>query len=387
MHRTALALVFGAFGLMFGIWQVVLPDLTLALGIDEGRLGFALAVGFLAAFPSMWLAGRAVDRLGSTPVLVVTATAMAIAYVVFATVPSYEGLLVTLFVFYAGSGAYDIGINGAAIGYEEATGRHVMTPLHAAFSGGGLVGALGAGVALALGVPFNLTYLAVPVLLAIAVLAMRAARLPGSGPRPHHENAAGSARRIGITLIVLCLGIVALTATVSEGALESWSAIYLRLTLGFPAELGVAGVAVFHGAMLIGRALGAPVVARLGRRRTLLAAGMLAAIAMPISLATTFAPLVLGGFFAVAIGLSVLFPVAVSMAGSLARGEHGRAASTVITIGYAGFVVGPAVIGAVAATVSLRAALLVVSAAGLLTVALALGLLRRIPEREAVAPM
>ena len=36
---AALVIGFGAFGLMFGVWQVALPDLTIALAIDEAALG------------------------------------------------------------------------------------------------------------------------------------------------------------------------------------------------------------------------------------------------------------------------------------------------------------------------------------------------------------
>jgi MFS family permease len=166
-------------------------------------------------------------------------------------------------------------------------------------------------------------------------------------------------------------------ATLSEGALESWTAIYLRLTLGFPATLGVVGVAAFHAAMVIGRLTGGRVIARIGRRRTLVAAGTLALIAMPAALATTEPGRVVIGFFLVAIGLSSLFPIAISMAGVL-HGGRGQAAATVMTLGYAGFLVGPALIGGIASVSSLRVALLVVAAAGLVTVLLAARPLRRI---------
>ncbi len=39
--------------------------------------------------------------------------------------------------------------------------------------------------------------------------------------------------------LLVILGIVAFVATLSEGALENWSAIYLRLSLGFPVTLGI----------------------------------------------------------------------------------------------------------------------------------------------------
>lgn len=365
-QRLTLLMAFGVFGLLFGIWQVVLPDLRLALGIGDAALGLALTVGAAASLPAMWAAGRLVDHWGARPVVTVAALAMAACYVAFASIPSYPLLIVLLLVLFGASGAYDIAVNAAAVAHERATARNFMTTLHAAFSAGALVGALGAGGLLSLGAPFNLLYLIVPPALATTVALAARSGLAGTAPALGTGGAAPALR----SRLLVALGIVAAMATLSEGALESWSAIYLRLTLGFPPALGVAGVAAFHAAMLIGRLGAGAVVARAGGRGTLVAAGTLALAAMPLALATESAAVVLTGLFLVAIGLSAVFPIAVSLAGA-AGGGSGRAAASVMTIGYAGFLVGPAMIGGIAAVTSLRAALLVVAVAGAVTVLLA----------------
>lgn len=374
MRRIPLLLAFGVFGMLFGVWQVVLPDLTLALRIDDAQLGLALTLGAGASLPSMWLAGRAVDRFGAKRVLYLTASVMAGAYTAFATIPTYLLLIVLLLCFYGASGAFDIAINAAALTFERATGMQFMTTLHAAFSGGALLGALGTGALLATGTAFNLLYLAVPIALAGTMLVVRRSSI-GEGGGVTTTEAHGSRRTW--SLILVALGIVAAMATLSEGALESWTAIYLRLALGFPATFGVAGVAAFHAAMVIGRLTGGRVVAAIGRRWTLLAGGTLALLAMPLALSTDEPAIVLSGFFLVAIGLSSLFPIAISMAGTL-HGGRGQSAATVMTLGYAGFLVGPALIGGIAGLTSLRLALLVVAAAGLVTILIAARPLRRI---------
>lgn len=376
-ERLPLLLTFGVFGMLFGIWQVVLPDLTIALAIDDAALGLALTIGAAASLPSMWLAGRAVDRFGAKRVLYGTALVMAACYTAFATIPPYVALVALLLVFYAASGAYDIAVNAAALTYERAVAMQFMTTLHASFSGGALVGALGAGGLLAAGAPFNLLYLLVPLLLGLTMLVVARSRLgeAGGAGRGSIPDADAHRPRV-VSWLLVALGLVAAMATLAEGALESWTAIYLRLTLAFPATLGVAGVAAFHAAMVIGRLSGGRVVTRLGRRRTLIAAGVLILLAMPVALATELPVVVLGGFFLVAIGLSSLFPIAVSMAGDVA-GARGQAAATVMTLGYAGFLVGPALIGGIAALSSLRVALLVVAAAGIVTIVLAGRPLRR----------
>lgn len=380
MRRLPLLLAFGVFGMIFGVWQVVLPDLKLALQMDDAQLGLALTIGAGASLPAMWVAGRAVDRFGAKRVLYLTALIMAAAYVAFTTIPGYLLLIVLLLFYYAASGAFDIAINAAALTFERATGIQFMTTLHAAFSGGALAGALGTGALLATGVPFNLLYLAVPTALAATMLVVRRSSIGEDGPAATRTEASvthAHPRPRTWSFILVALGLVAAMATLSEGALESWSAIYLRLTLGFPASFGVAGVAAFHAAMVIGRLTGGRVVAAIGRRWTLIAGGTLALVAMPIALATDEPALVLAGFFIVAIGLSSLFPIAISMAGAL-HGGRGQSAATVMTLGYAGFLVGPALIGGIAGLSSLRVALLVVAVAGLVTILLAARPLRRI---------
>jgi hypothetical protein len=288
-------------------------------------------------------------------------------------VPSYPILVATLFVFFGGSGAYDIAANAAALAHERSSGRHFLTLAHASFSGGAMTGAISGGALVTVGVPFNLVYLAVPVGLAIAGVVIRQAHLP----RPERATVTRSTGGRRLPLVLVALAVVAVVATVSEGALESWSAIYLRLALGFPVVLGALGVAAFHAAMTAGRLGGGSVIARFGRRRTLLGAGLVAAVTMPIALATDVPWLVIGGFFTVAISLSVLFPVAVSLAGEHGGAGTGQTASAVITVGYAGFLAGPVLIGGIASLASLRIALLVVAVGGLTTMTMAGLLLRR----------
>jgi len=128
---------------------------------------------------------------------------------------------------------------------------------------------------------------------------------------------------------------------------------------------GVLGVVAFHAAMGAGRLASGRVIWRFGRRATLAAAGLLVAIAMPATLAVSEpAPTIVGLLF-VALGLSVMFPIGISLAGDRERGGSGAVASAVIGVGYAGFLIGPALIGGIAELASLRVALLTVAVAGL----------------------
>ncbi|MBA2275387.1 MAG: hypothetical protein H0W00_01645 [Chloroflexi bacterium] len=119
----SLVVAFGVFGGLFGVWQVLLPDLKLDLDLSDGQLGAMLTTGFLATFLAMWLASRAIDAIGTKRVMIATGVVLGLAFIAFWTLPTVSILTVVLLVFFAASGAYDIAINRAAIRRSSAASR------------------------------------------------------------------------------------------------------------------------------------------------------------------------------------------------------------------------------------------------------------------------
>ncbi len=383
----SLVVAFAALGGLFGVWQVLLPDLKLALDLSDGQLGAMLTTGFLATFPAMWLSSRAVETIGTKKVIIATGLVLGLAFVAFWTLPAVTPLTIVLLVFFAASGAYDIAINRAAIDLERHLRRQVLTQLHAAFSLGAAGSAVVAGIIRVTAAdPFPATYLIVPpaVLLAMAVIVRRGVVAAPTRHPDAHADAQGrpAPARLHATPLVFLLSAVTLAATLSEGALETWSAIYLRLALDMPVAVGVLGVVALHAAMGAGRLASGRVIGRFGRRATLAAAGLLVAVAMPATLAVSEPTTTIAGLLFVALGLSVMFPIGISLAGDRERGGSGAVASAVIGVGYAGFLIGPALIGGIAELASLRVALLTVAVAGLVALGVAILGLRGRPKRE-----
>ncbi len=89
---------------------------------------------------------------------------------------------------------------------------------------------------------------------------------------------------------------------------------------------------------------------------------MLAAALSPVL------PLALAGFALAGLGVANAFPTAMSQVGALA-GPNGVA--TASTCGYAGFLLGPPIIGFLAGALSLRIALTTVSLLALVAIVLA----------------
>ncbi|HKZ26656.1 MAG TPA: MFS transporter [Rubrobacteraceae bacterium] len=371
-----LLFAFGFFGLFWGAFAVLLADLSGALDLSPGPLGFALFVGAAASILAMALLGWAADRLGRRPFLVASASVFGAGIVGLALTRSYATLLVALVTLYAASGLYDVGINAAAVDLEKSTGRRFMTLLHAAFSGGGVAGALSAGALLSAGMDYRFVYLGVLIPLGAVILAVTLTGFPPSVESEGGEEIERS--RLYRNVPLLLVAAIATLGLLSEGEMEHWSGIYLRQSLALPVLVGASGVAVFHAAMAVGRLGAAGVVLRFGNRRTLLGAGLLAAGGMALSLATREPLLVVAGFLVVGLALSAVVPVAFSTAGDLApSGRAGAAISVVTTFGYGGFLLGPVIVGGLAEVFGLRVALGTIVVAGILIFAFSLRLAGR----------
>lgn len=373
--RWPLAVEFGAFGffgLFWGCFAVLLADLSGALRLSPGPLGVALFVGAAASIVAMALLGRVSDRLGRRLFLVVSGVVFGAGIAGLAAVGGFPALLAVLAVLYAASGLYDVGINAAAVDLERTAGRRLMTLFHAAFSAGGVVGALSAGALLEAGWSYRVVYLCLLPLLGVTLLAVAVTRFPGVGEVRETGEGDVTGRGLYRNGPLLLVAAIATLGLLSEGEMEHWSGVYLRQSLGLPAFLGGSGVAVFFGAMAAGRLGAAAVVARFGDRRTLLLAGLFAAGGMALSLATREPPLVVAGFLVVGLALSAIVPIAFSLAGDLAPGRAGAAISVVTTLAYGGFLLGPVIVGGLAELLGLRAALATIAVAGAVISALSL---------------
>jgi len=368
-----LALAASAFG-VFGIWAgssaVLLADLSRSIGLSPGPLGVALFAGAAASMVSMWSLGWTADRFGRKAYLMVVTGVFGLGTVGLALAGSFAALVAVFVVLYSAAGLYDVGINAAAVDLERLSGRRQMSFLHALYALGAVFGSLGTGAMLSADVGFRLVYLALLVPLAAVAVGIVLTRFPNpdgvrteSSPEVVEKGTSrwGLYRNAPLLLVAAIAGL----GFVSEMVMERWSGIYLRDTLGLGALLGGSGVAVFFGAMALGRFGTGWAVTRLGNRRVLLGAGVLTTCGMALALVTTLPALIIGGFLLVGLAISGMAPLAQSAAGDLFPQRAGAATSVVITFSSGGGLLATPLVGGMAEVTGLRAALGLVVLAGL----------------------
>ncbi|MFG2632616.1 MFS transporter [Streptomyces sp. NPDC048362] len=376
--RAAITAFFALDGFIFAGWVVRIPDIKHQTHASSGALGLALLGVSAGAVLTMTMTGRLCRRYGSHPVTVVCMVVLALSVALPPLTHSAPALGAVLLLFGAAYGGVNVAFNSAAVDLVAAVRRPIMPSFHAAFSLGGMIGAgLGGLVAGALSPVRHLFGLTLTGLLVTAVAGrallrhdppVPAQRRPASQPDP----VGGPARRGGGRGLVVVFGLVALCTAYGEGAMADWGALHLQQDLAASAGTAAAGYACFALAMTIGRLTGSTLLARLGRARTVVAGGTVAAAGMLLGSLAPSVWTALVGFAVTGLGLANLFPVAVERAGALA-GPSGVAVAS--TLGYGGMLLGPPAIGFMADWFSLPTAL--VSVAALAAVAAAIGVSTR----------
>ncbi|MEO3974874.1 MFS transporter [Streptomyces sp. CAU 1734] len=363
--RFRVAVVFFVNGAVFASWGSRIPGIASALEMGPGEIAFAvfgLSVGALLGLP---LSGALVPRFGGVAVIRAGLAGYAAALTAVALAPSVPALTGALVALGVGNGVLDVAMNAAAVRVERRYPRQIMAAFHAMFSFGGLAGALaGAGAALIGMEPAAHLPVVAAVLLVVGWAASfglspdapEPADRAAPGEEATGEEAAGRPARRDRRLIAL--GLLAFAGLLCEGAAYDWSAVWIRQDLGGSAAAAALGFAVFTLAMACCRLVADRVADRVGARAFVRCGGLLAAVGVLSAVLTSSVAGGVAAFGVLGLALAGVVPTLFSAAAA-GRAAPAPAIAVVSTIGYLGFLAGPVVIGAVAAAVSLRSALLV----------------------------
>ena len=354
---TSLFASYLSFWLYCGVWAVVFADFLAERRLSEGQVGLQLAALSVASIATMTLVSPRLQRLALTATIPLGLVAMGLGAAFMAVLPR-SLLTLALAVVGVGNGLLDVFVN---VGGQMAETRHrrpVLQFLHASYNIGGIVGALGAGLAITAGAPFrSVLYLVVAIFGAVAIWSATSAWLR-SQPAPEATETRVSVGVLRRTPALILPAVVVLSAFMVEGSMDIWSVIYVRNTLEATVLAGAIAFALFSLAMAVGRLFAGRILFRLGYRRTIriswlgsLVSGLVAGLTGSAAVAG-LAFLFLGFF------ISAAAPAAFGMVSETDE-DPALAIAAMTTVGYTGFVVGPPIMGWLAQTAGLRATMLV----------------------------
>ena len=345
--RNAVYVVFFGNGFLFASWASRIPQVRAELGVTPGVLGLilgCLAVGSGIGTP---LSGLIISRLGEARTVsvmaVVAAAGMAAAAVgvLLGTPAVAAGLL----VFGFGSGTWDVAMNVQGAAIERVLGRAILPRFHAGWSIGTVAGAGTGAIMVVLGVPVTAHLLAVAMVVAVGVPVAARRFLPGA-----HAPALGSrsARRRQLASWTeprtLLIGLFVLCMALTEGTGNDWLSLAVIDSYHSAVVAGTLTFAVFLAAMTAGRWWGPRLIDRYGRVLVLRACAVTALAGLLLIEFGEVLPVAMTGALLLGLGTSLGFPVGLSSAADDPAHAAARV-STVASIGYVAFLVGPPAVG------------------------------------------
>lgn len=355
--RQAISLIFLLNGLTLSAWVSRIPAITGELGMDTGSAGtvmMGLAIGAFISFP---ISGALIDSMGSARTTFLFALLFFASLPLLSIMPNMLTLMLALVLFGVGNGGLDLAMNAQGIEIEARAGTSIINTLHGFFSLGGFLGA-GIGAIMAWsGVLPPAHFLLISVLNVIALVWLQRFLVPDTTGNVKTEP---SPIFVFPHRSLLLLGVIAVCTAVGEGAMNSWSALYLNRHLLTSEAFAALGYATFSVAMLTGRFNGDRFVRAWGPARLIRRSGTLAAVGLAIAVLFDTPWSMLAGFVAVGIGLSVVYPLVFSAAGNHPTLPRGRAVAGTATVGYTGYLAGPPVLGWVAQATSMRSIMVIV---------------------------
>jgi fucose permease len=354
--------VFFVHGFLFASWTAHIPDLKQHLGLSDGRLGLALLGAPIGSVLAIGVAARLLPRVGSRKMVRLALLGYCVSGPFIGLTGSLGTFFVAFLVWGFFQGTLDVSMNTQAINVERLSGRVLMPGFHGSWSFGALVGAVTGASAVALGLSLSrqLLILAVPCLLVVGWLSTRMIPDRQIDHDPDTRQGKSEGRRGVFQRDLIVLGGIAFADMLCEGAAADWAAVYLRNSVHTAPVVAGMGFAIYALAMLVVRLSGNRLFTRFSAHRLLPLLAVMATLGFAGGLVIARPVSVLIGFALLGAGLGSVVPMILRAAGAVGNVDTGRAVASVAGCGWAGYVVGPVVIGAIASSTTLHTALFLI---------------------------
>lgn len=348
-------LVFLIAGLGMSSWAPLVPFASQRLALSGASLGallLCLGMGSLAAMP---VTGALVGRFGCRRVIFGSTLVTLATLPLLATLETTGSMAATLIIFGAGLGMLDVAMNVQAVEVEKAASKPMMSGFHGFFSLGGILGAGAVSLLLSVG----LSPLASVALVLLLMALLLAASLPTlMRERLHQPDQPWLVMPRGF---VAFLGLLCFILFLAEGAVLDWGALLLLQSPEMSTAHAGLGYAVFSVAMTIGRLTGDRIIDRFGRFPVMLTGALTASAGLALAVYLPWPQMALLAFLLVGFGLSNTVPMLFNAVGNQRDMPSNLGISAMTTLGYAGILSGPALIGFISQWLSLSGAFLLIA--------------------------
>lgn len=342
-------------GFGLSIWAPLVPYVRLNIPMTDATFGFMLLCIGMGSISCMPLSAALTTRFNIRHCLFVITLILLGALVSMTLASSLWVLGLALFLFGGSLGVIDVVLNIQGLSIENRANRSMMSNFHGMFSLGTIIGAALMIALLVLGLSAILsTLLAVGLLMVLSLYAVKGYL--------NERTLSAEESFIWPNSWIFLVGLMCFIVYLAEGVMLDWSALYLieeKHIVTAQAGLGYASFAVM---VAMGRFLGDALVEIFGRVRIIVGGGLLAAGGIVLSIISPHWSIALVGYAMCGLGCANVSPILISSLSQQTHMPAHLAITAATTIGFAGVLAGPAMMGAVAHYSSLSVAFAVLAA-------------------------
>ncbi len=365
-QRISLSIYFLLLGFCFASWASRIPSIKTNFNFDEAELGNLLLVMPISSLIGLPISGWLVSKFNSRIPLVISYAILCLSLLLIGFASELEYLIIGVALFSFCTRIANISVNTQSITLQRQREKKIIGSFHGLWSLGGLAGALFSTLMVQAGVKMADHFLYV----SLFSIALGIFSYPFLIGRDKSE--------IGNKLIlgkpdkyILYLGLMVFFGALCEGGMFDWSGVYFKEVVG--EEIFTLGYLIFMAFMALSRFYSDRLVDRIGMSTTYILGASIVTFGMLLAIIFPFYWPVLIGFSLVGIGVSAVFPMTFSLAGSSKKYSPGMAISIISTYGIAGMLIGPPLVGYIAHVVGLQYAFILFILAGLMLVPLSSG--------------
>ncbi len=343
--RQAARLSFIFVGMGMAVWGALIPFLKVNLNVNEAVLGLLLLCVGLGGLLAMPFAGGIAAKFGCKRTLQVV---IPLEFAAMVGITFVENILLAVLACLLKGisvGIADVVINIQAVFIERGCARKLLSNMHAMFSVGNIVGALGIVGLLSLGMTPTLAVSLLAIITCLTTWLYCRRYYLSYGSEDDSDSGHGLTLPKGVVIVI---GLLCFLLYMNEGVLLDWAALFLVEEHNTPMTQATLAFAIFSTATVMGRLVGDRIVQEFGSKKILIVGALVSAVGHGIVLTAHNTWIAFAGFALVGLGAANLIPQLFSFSAKQDAMPMHLAIAAITMLGFLGILVGPAMMGFVA---------------------------------------
>jgi MFS family permease len=338
--RWSTATFFFFSGIISATWASRIPEIQHKFQLSDAQWGgvlFALPMGLVSGIPlSSWL----IEKFTSSRMMTVGGIIFSSLLCGLALAPNVYSLILILYLFGLSRNLSTISINTNAIEVQRVFDKPIVASFHGVWSLACLFAAAIGTFMISRSLSPTLHFCIISILTVSVIIFNKR-----DGSIKKNETDEKKPFFIKPDKYLLILGLMCFCTMMCEATIFDWAVNYFKKVIHADNHLVTVGYTAFIVAMTSGRFIGDKIIDFMGLEKVLFICGVLMATGFIITVLFPTLWIAAFGFLLIGLGDSIVVPSLFSLAGKSTRMKPGYAIASVSMIGYAGFLLGPLIVG------------------------------------------